>query len=340
MVNDMSDSVNKSSSEIDESGFDLDSNDGPEKKVTALKRKISAKPSDETSSPERRTSKGVEMFNFKKKPIIAGLVLAGIVGAGGLYWVFSTTKTNDTDFQMTMEPIAPSDKAVVSEAPKPASGIGSLSVEQGPDGVSINGHHDLIASMLLQNYPTREELRQEISRVRGADVSKEELDAFLLGVKNNADDIRQIKAQPGSSVDAAEIRNAIRDIRSMVEQIRNDSEEQKIRIGLMQEDLDKLKKNSGWYHNRISKLEGNPVKVAQSTKAKSNSTSDARRVEMKAQSAWSVNGASENLAFIQNIHSGKRLRVTRGFDVPGCGQVTDISPADQKVTTTTCVISN
>jgi hypothetical protein len=334
MVSDMSNSVSKDSFEIDESGFDLDSNDGKEKKAATPMSEVVAE------DVKARTSGETEMVNSKKKPIIAALVLAGIVGAGGLYWGLPTNKEIDTGFQMVVEPIESNDKAVISETSKPDSSIGNLSVEQDPSGVLVNGHHDLIASMLLQNYPTREEFRQELSRVRGADVSKEELDVFLLSVKNNADDIRQIKAGAGSSVDAAEVRNAIRDIRSMVEQIRNDSEEQKLQIALMQENIDKFKKNSGWYHNRISKLEGNPLKTAQSTNTKANSTSDVRRVEMKAQSAWSVNGASENLAFIQNIHSGKRLRVTRGFDVPGCGQVTDISPADQKVTTTTCVISN
>ena len=331
----MSNSVNKGSSEIDESGFDIESN-RPDKKVTALNQKNSATTINDSSSSHGRTSRGAGMLSAK----MGGMVLAGIIGTGALYWAFTPPTGSDHETPIAQETVAANEKMVEVAPEKPASVIGNFSVGQGPDGVSINGHHDLIATMLLQNYPTREELRQEIVRVRGADVSKEELNAFLLGVKNNADDIRQIKSQPGTSVDTAEIRSAIRDIRSMVEQIRNDSEEQNIRIGMMQDDLEKLKKNAGWYHNRISKLEGNPAKTTQIAKTKANPTSEARRVEMKAQSAWSVNGASEDLAFIQNVHSGKRLRVTRGFDIPGCGQVTDISPADQKVTTTTCVISN
>jgi hypothetical protein len=335
MVSDMSNSVSEDSNEIDESGFDLDSNDGNEKKAAAPTSEVT------TEEVEARTSRGTEMANSKKKLIITGLALATIVSTGFIYFGLPTNQESDTVFQIAaVDPIESNDKPILLETSKPESSTSNLSVEQDPSGVLINGHHDLIASMLLQNYPTREELRQELSRVRGADVSKEELDVFLLSVKNNADDIRQIKAGAGSSVDAAEIRNAISDIRSMVEQIRIDSEEQKSQIVSMQKNIDKFQKNSGWYHNRISRLEGNPLKTTQSKKENANVTSDVRRVEMKAQSAWSVNGASDNLAFIENIHSGKRLRITRGFDVPGCGQVTDISPSDQKVTTTTCVISN
>ncbi|MFA0809414.1 hypothetical protein [Microbulbifer epialgicus] len=209
-------------------------------------------------------------------------------------------------------------------------GIG-LSVENGTEGVKINDHHDLIATLLLQNYPTREELREDLRRIRGAEVSKEELDVFLLAVKNNSDDISKLKASKNKSANT-DISKALVDLKITLQDLRKDLNEQKQVVISMTKRLDKLEKNSGWYHNRISKLEGDPVSTKESIKV--------HRLEVQTESMWSVNAASENVAFIRNINTGKPLRVTRGFNIPGCGSVTDIRPETRKVITTSCVINN
>ena len=69
------------------------------------------------------------------------------------------------------------------------------------------------------------------------------------------------------------------------------------------------------------------------------SIKDARRVKLdKDSSGWEVKAASNNIAFLKNSRTGRSLRVTRGFDLPGCGSVTAIEPAKQKVTAGGCVI--
>ena len=342
----MSNSINKDYSAIDETGFEP-TFDKEQESVSSSNKNTSSEFGEQSNS-HGVYSQGVNMFKTKRKPIIIGGVLASIIGAGCIFYIFnseSSEASQVSDFKLPMETVAEVTSDVMEDK-KPEPLINNLTVEQGSKGVSINGHHDLIASMLLSNYPTREELRQEMSRVRGADVSKAELDAFLLGVKNNAQDIRELKSKPTNNNIAgadysAEIRKAILGINNTLEQLKVESEEQNKRIGSIAADLEKLNKNSGWYHNRIAKLEGNSsTKLPANKQSNEQVVQKTKRLEMKAESMWSVNGASENLAFIQNIQSGKRLRVTRGFDIPGCGQVTDINPSDQKVTTITCVISN
>ena len=69
------------------------------------------------------------------------------------------------------------------------------------------------------------------------------------------------------------------------------------------------------------------------------SIKEARRVELEMAESWYVKAASEDVAFIKNRMSGKSLRVSRGFDVPGCGSVVSIDPKKQVVATLTCKIT-
>ena len=309
MVSDMSDLTNTGSANIDQTGFDnMDSNNSNVKKITPLKNKSTCEDNAEGPSSQR-----VGRL-FKSKIFYILLVLTGLLISGGNYYL-----------------------QVRSLDENVSTNIQGIPVVEDTYDVLTHEYHSMTAAMLLTNYPTREELHNELSRVRGADVSKEELSIFLLSVERNARDLAQLKSRRSSRVAFSEIQKAISGIQFLVENIINSSEEDRRQITRIQDDLNKLQKNSGWYHNRISKLERNPVKVVAS---KSSSASKARRVEMKVEPAWTVNGASENLAFIQNIFSGKRLRVTRGFDIPGCGQVIAINPQAQKVSTTSCIISN
>lgn len=351
MVSDMTDPAKNTNTEIDESGFDMGSSE--QEPQGNKKDKSGASPlkkdTPQIKSKRAKPIMGYGAFSNIKKPIAIGAsaIILSVV-AGSAYWYMSGVK-GDSDMLAALQAEQTGKPSAVAE-PVPAKpgafgGTGnepdSISVAQGPDGVKINGHHDLVATLLLQNYPTREELRQELSRVRGADVSKEELDAFLLSVRNNADEIRRLKASQNAGSNS-ELTSAINDVKTAIQELRDDTRAQRASIAEMSKRLETLEKNSGWYHNRLSKLEGNPVPTSKKSRTAESVSqgSEVRRVELKSQSAWTVNGASENLAFIQNIHTGKRLRVTRGFDIPGCGQVTDISPANQKVTTTTCVIAN
>lgn len=225
-----------------------------------------------------------------------------------------------------------------------------LLVEQSNnDGIKINGRHDVIARMLLANYPTHEEMRAELERTKQERINGDKdrnnaREKSLLSVKSNTDEISElrnlIKNYNTSDGGNGEALALVSEIRATLAAQQEAYAAQTQKLESLQKVLGELKRNSGWYHNRITKLEINGI-VAKGAGVSTNSKStEVRRLKLESQPSWFVNGASGNLAFIKNKHTGKSLRITRGFNIPGCGQVTDIDPAAQKVVTTSCVIRN
>jgi len=311
---------------IDESGFDSD-----------LQNNADSFAGQSVKSESLTNNFHVESQDAKKtrfkKLFIGGITLACLAAGGYFYLLNDGSASHDKTFAVEPDPATNE-----GSEPKPVGNndgqVTSLTVGADATGVKINGHHDLLASMLLQGYPTREEMIKEVSRIQGANVSQEELDVFLLSVKNNADEIQRMKESNGST---HELAKQIAEANKILKDL-------KLELSLVNERVQKLEKNHGWYQNRISKLESGIAPQSKQTLKpviqQQAVAEPVRRVELQSQSSWQVNGASENLAFIKNVNSGGTLRVTRGFEIPGCGQVTDINPSQQKVTTTTCIISN
>lgn len=74
--------------------------------------------------------------------------------------------------------------------------------------------------------------------------------------------------------------------------------------------------------------------------AKLASVKEARRVELdKPSDIWRVKAASKDIAFLKNNLTGRSIKVTRGFDIPGCGGVVTINPVEQTVSAGKCIIS-
>lgn len=214
-------------------------------------------------------------------------------------------------------------------------------VSDKPSGLNVDSA--ALQDLLLKAYPTKEEMRKAISEIRGADVSPEELNVFLLAVKNNADAIRDLqrKSNTQQSTDAGELRalrSALADLNNTNKQIVDAVNTLQKNMEELRADVDKLKKNDGWYHNRITKLEGG--KVVGNTKPKQVQKTEVKKLTLNKQSDWMVNGASENVAFITNKKTKERLRVSIGYDIQGCGVVTEISSIRQQVKTTSCIIEN
>lgn len=310
---------------IDESGFDDGLQDQKEKTFAGQNLR-----SESLADGFKSEAKPVKSSGSKKY-FLSGMAVL-IVGIAGYFYF---TKSSDVLHKQTFNAETNS-VGVIEEQPQNTKGeqLGPLTVGADSQGVKINGHHDLLASMLLQGYPTREEMLKEVSRIQGANVSQEELNVFLLSVKNNADEIRRLKESGGSTAELAQ----------QIAEANKTLKELKAEVSQVNARTQKLEKNNAWYENRLKKLESGispqskqapkPAVVQQPV------NEPVRRVELQTQSTWQVSGASENLAFIKNVNSGTSLRVTRGFEIPGCGQVTDINPSQQKVTTTTCIISN
>lgn len=327
------------SDEIDEAGFELGGEQPDDTNESS-----SSRPVDQAVTQRKTHSRNVEQYTGSKRlPLLIAAISAVVLVVGLGTWYVSR---DDDDAAILAQSIKANgkDKARITGSEPLNAGqedLQSISVVQGREGVIVNGRHDLLASLLLQNYPTRSELQQELSRLKGAEISQKELDAYLVGMKSNADAIARLKAQVDAG-DNSEFSRNLAGIRKTVDQILQESSQQRSMIAKMQDELEKLKKNSGWYHNRLKKLEEAPAPVGQQKQPAqvASKSTDARRVELKNKSLWVVNGASETIAFLTHTESGQRLRVTRGFDIPGCGQVMDIDPGAQKVNTASCVITN
>ena len=314
--------------DIDESGFEKSGS-----KVTRIKNEATSNNQEQDNIPQSSKLSSFSGGNeyFTKRNLIAGGGLTLIVALLVFGYQFSQTSSQKVE-------INPSVAKPESQSP-----FGDSVVQKSvPINQDLSGdlQRDKLATLLLENYPTKSEVESKLEQIRGADVSQEELDVFLLAVKNNSDSIKRLENVSPAAI--SRMNQSLSDVKSTLAVMKKDVSELKESISEHGSKLDKLEKNSGWYHNRISSLEGNPVvsnKPNRSVKNESKPISS-RRLEMTTESSWLVNGASANLAFISNIESGKKLRVTRGFDIPGCGQVTDIDPSNQKVTTTSCVIKN
>ncbi|WP_045861751.1 hypothetical protein [Teredinibacter purpureus] len=314
--------------DIGESGFEKSGS-----KVTRIKNEATSNNQEQDHIPQssKSSSFGGGSEYFTKRNLIGGGGLTLIVALLIFGYQFSQTSSQKVE----TNPLV-----AKTEVQSPFGD--SVAQKSVPINQEISGdlQRDKLATLLLENYPTKSEVESKLDQIRGADVSQEELDVFLLAVKNNSDSIKRLENVSPAAINR--MNQALSDVKSTLAVMKKDVSELNESISEHGSKLDKLEKNSGWYHNRISSLEGNPVvsnKPDRSVKNESKPISS-RRLEMTTESSWLVNGASANLAFISNIESGKKLRVTRGFDIPGCGQVTDIDPSNQKVTTTSCVIKN
>lgn len=114
-------------------------------------------------------------------------------------------------------------------------------------------------------------------------------------------------------------------------------------------------KNSGWYANRISKLEGwvdtqvtPTVSLAQrvlnpnssSTTVSNAPVGNSSNIELVERNGWVLRAASSqsNVAWILNTVTNEKLRVTKGKVIPRCGKVTSISSSSGIVKTAMCEI--
>lgn len=314
--------------DIDQEGFER-----PKGKVTQIKNEASSSTissSEQVAEKKRSYSLSDGNLLSKRNAIIGGSAVALVVLLGGIYFFGNS------------DGVVPKNQSNSVSSGNPFTSNQPLSdpkIEIDQEGVTINGERDQLASLLLQNYPTRSELQTELERIRGAEVSQEELDVFLLAVKHNSEAIARLDSKP--QVDLSRLTTGIDDMKASLQSLKGEVSGIRETLQSNSEKIDKLEKNSGWYHNRISALEGDPVKVKTKPRSdKSATQSTSRRLQMTTESSWVVNGASSNLAFISNTNTNKKLRVTIGFDIPGCGQVTHIDPSEQKVVATSCVIKN
>lgn len=321
--------------EIDETGFDTGSE--------------SVKPSDLSSSNNKSPSSWVG------KAVLAVIMVAGclVVGFYFLNKPIDTPISLDDEFRGNpLQPVgqtlnlAQVDTGADNDDQIPNQP--SLEMEGGK--ININGINNLIAEALLGNYPTNADLDERIEQVKGADVSKAELDVFLIAVTENTKKIAKLLEQAKKNQDISVATKELKKINSELKKQGVRSNKLAKEVGDMQSQVlslvkkvDKVSKNSGWYHNRISKLEGKdvPFKRKKVTKAKKQPMQvprplTVRRLELNKTSEWRVKGAAEKVAFITSKNHSRPIRVTLGYDIPGCGLVTGISAADQRVYTTSC----
>lgn len=220
-------------------------------------------------------------------------------------------------------------------------------MENNDGEIKIGGINNLIAQALLGNYPTFSDLDEKIKQVKGADVSKAELDVFLIAVTENTKKIAKLleqgKRNHNISLAANELNKLNVELKKQglrgaeLVQVVDDLKDQML---VMAKKVEKISKNTGWYHNRITKLEGKKVPSKKRTVVKAKQPLEVRRLELNSKTKWRVKGAAEKVAFITSKEHSRPIRVTVGYDIPGCGLVTEISAADQRVNTTSCIIEN
>jgi len=200
-------------------------------------------------------------------------------------------------------------------------------------GVLVNGVQDKIVTAVLDNYVSKDELMQELGGIEAPQVSKAELDVFLMSVRNNGDNINLIKDEISKfnakdhSDDLAKLSQQQNEMLKTVSTLIEKIEEQNKR-------LIKNEKNLGWAHSRITKLNGrSPITISKNKAQKSRRSSSSRKIVNNVSDIYEVRGASQstNSAFILNKKTNKPLRVTKGFHIPGCGKVVSIETIEQKV---------
>jgi len=327
---------------IDENGFDEDfvADAGVSDNLDNIEP---INQSVENSSVSTSLDEGAR-FDWKK----ISLAFAGLGLVGSIVYGVSDWMDKPNEFSEELDAIVASNSQVedslmqgkIQSAPSLLTNSKEAAMDyqiaQDETGVKINGVHDQIASALLSGYPTRQELNDELRRVRGAEVSAEELDVFLLAVKNNSDAIKGLRQRPAGSDNSSEIKQLLQEVVEIKQLLaKNDRT-----LAMHTEQLKKLEDNSGWYHNRISELEGKSSVAVQALKSKTKSkpvNNSTTRLELNVTNNWKVKGASATVAFIINDKS-ETVRVSRGFDIPGCGAVTNIDPVKHQVTATNCVI--
>lgn len=290
-----------------------------------------------------------KLSEFDKRTYIgAAVVVFGVTLLTGAYYfkdnlevtkAFQMPKENSVVNQENGNKIDFSDELIPA---KSVAANNKLYVEDSTLKYSENADLDgRIIDSLLGSYATKEELATRILDSEKNKTSQKELDVYLVATKYNSSEIDSLKRM------IQELKNSnknegVEEILSVVKDIKDSLSETNKKVDELVDRVVKLEKNAGWYHNRISSLEAGNAGSSPSSKAvnTANNANSSKRVDLKGQSAWVVNGASNNVAFIQNKHTGSKLRVTRGFDVPSCGQVTDINPTNKSVTTVSCLINN
>ena len=109
-------------------------------------------------------------------------------------------------------------------------------------------------------------------------------------------------------------------------------------IAKLKQDIERLSDNSGWYHNRIEKLE--KQSIATPSKKLSTATVVAQaRTPVKTLVPYTLVGIpNERLAFVANRVTKERIRIVVGRDLPKCGKVEVINVKLATVQTKNCMI--
>lgn len=349
--------------QIDEGGFD---NFEVDNQGTDAGAQVEQAVEDQPKPlPNDKSPKSVTKapFDFKqhKTKVIAGVTVVAVLAIGGLAssGVFTSNNSlNGFDLGSASAGASPFDTPVVPEPQaqepdltqtiepslQPGSGGAAGGIGGGGTVVDYNFEPEAGATQLpiqlpspdalatmLANYPTLQELETRLSEIKGADVSAAEMDVFLLAVKRNSEDIRALL----NGNDYNELRSQLKNLQAQLGLERERNKQLEALVGQYEKNIADLKKNQGWFINRLDKLEG---KGAAASSGSTGTKSSARRLSVETVNNHEIRGIADHVVFIQINGHGKPVRATRGYNVPGCGTITSINPLERKVITTNCTI--
>jgi len=329
-------------SSIDKTGFDMDDRADSSINVEPIKTKYN----DPTNKDE--SGNGESSATNAKTYIYIIIALGVLLGLSYLIYQNSNSSAQDSvknDFSSANSKLGKNESNNSELITQTEINPTAPSISSNKDGITVNGKYDVLATALLAHYPTKDELRTAIRNLSNGDANSQDAQRILKLVQDNQATIRDLKQQV-RALDPQQVlknQNKMTEILGLLEALLGDVKTHGIKIKSLEDSIKKLNKNSGWYHNRLSILEGKPIAAPSAkqpvTQDKPRKYTQVRRVELNNIVAWKINGASKDIAFLVHKNdSSKKLRVTRGFEIPGCGQVIDINPAKYQVTTTSCVI--
>jgi hypothetical protein len=161
----------------------------------------------------------------------------------------------------------------------------------------------------------------------------------LLGERFDNLDINKLKA--GILAQLSTSGNGSVDI-AVVKQVFAEYEKESVRLAQLQQSNEQLQQSSSQslagLNTQLAGVMDRLLALEQAKTALAQPVLAAPVVE-KPPHQYYLRGASSTLAFIVNKTNGEQYRVQAGFKLPGCGVVTAINPAAQRVTASECTIT-